>query len=200
LTQSKTILENSEHSVHYHLFIFIEIMTMTPPIRKFALTAHITFSVGWLGAVAVFLVLAIASLTSLDAQLVRGLYLAMEVTGWYVIVPLCLASLATGLIVSLGSAWGLFRHYWVLAKFLITISSALILFGFTRTLGYLGNLAADTTLAIDNLRNPSPVLHASLALLALLVTTTLSVYKPWGKTRYGRRKAEGRKIVHNNLN
>ena len=95
-------------------------MTMTPPIRKFALTAHITFSVGWLGAVAVFLVLAITSLTSLDAQLVRGLYLAMEVTGWYVIVPLCLASLVTGLVVSLGTAWGLFRHYWVLAKFLIT--------------------------------------------------------------------------------
>jgi hypothetical protein len=175
-------------------------MTMTPPIRKFALTAHITFSVGWLGAVAVFLVLAITSLTSLDAQLVRGLYLAMEVTGWYVIVPLCLASLVTGLVVSLGTAWGLFRHYWVLAKFLITIASTLILFGFTRTLGYLGNLAADTTLAIDNLRTPSPVLHASFALLALLVTTTLSVYKPWGKTLYGRRKAEGRKVVHNNLN
>jgi hypothetical protein len=171
-------------------------MTLTPPIRKFALTAHITFSVGWLGAVAGFLVLAVAGLTSQNVQLVRGLYLAMEVTGWYVIVPFCLASLATGLIVSLGNAWGLFRHYWVSAKFLITIVSTLILFGFTHTLGYLGNLASDTTLSIENLRNPSPILHASFALLALLVTTTLSVYKPWGRTRYGRRKAEGRKVVH----
>ncbi len=33
---------------------------MTPIVRKFALTAHITFSVGWLGAVAGFLALAIA--------------------------------------------------------------------------------------------------------------------------------------------
>jgi len=78
-------------------------MTMTHPIRKLALTAHITFSVGWLGAVAGFLALAVHGLTIQDAQLVRGFYLAMGVIGWYVIVPLCLASLATGLIQSL--AW-----------------------------------------------------------------------------------------------
>ena len=40
---------------------------MTPRVRKWALTAHIAFSVGWLGAVAGFLVLSIAGLTSRDA-------------------------------------------------------------------------------------------------------------------------------------
>ncbi len=165
-------------------------MTMTPIVRKFALTAHITFSVGWLGAVAGFLALAIAGQTSQNVQLVRGLYLAMEMTGWYVIVPFCLASLATGLIVSLGSAWGLFRHYWVSVKFLLTIVSTLILFGFTQTLRYIGVLAVDTTMPIDELRSlsQSPVIHSGGGLLVLLVNTTLSVYKPWGKTRYGLRK------------
>lgn len=135
---------------------------MTPIIRKFALTAHITFSVGWLGAVAGFLALAIAGQTSQNVQLMRGLYLAMEMTGWYVIVPFCLASLATGLIVSLGSAWGLFRHYWVSVKFLLTIVSTLILFGFTQTLSYIGVLAVDTTMPIDELRSlsQSPVIHS----------------------------------------
>lgn len=163
---------------------------MTPIVRKFALTAHITFSVGWLGAVAGFLALAIAGQTSQNVQLVRGLYLAMEMTGWYVIVPFCLASLATGLIVSLGSAWGLFRHYWVSVKFLLTIVSTLILFGFTQTLSYIGVLAVDTTMPIDELRSlsQSPVIHSGGGLLVLLVNTTLSVYKPWGKTRYGLRK------------
>ncbi|MDQ6901046.1 MAG: hypothetical protein M3072_16375, partial [Candidatus Dormibacteraeota bacterium] len=88
-------------------------MTMTPSLRKFALTAHVTCSVGWLGAVAGFLALAVAGLTSRDAQMVRGTYLAMDVTGWFVIVPLSFASLLTGLISSLGTPWGLFRHYWV---------------------------------------------------------------------------------------
>lgn len=165
-------------------------MTLTSRFRKFALTAHITSSVGWLGAVAGFLALAIAGLTSRDAHAVRGTYLSMELIGWYVIVPLCLASLVTGLIQALGTQWGLFRHYWVSTKFLITVVSTIILFGFTKTLNNLGDLAADTTLSINELRNlgQSPVVHAALAVLALLVTTTLSVYKPWGKTRYGRRK------------
>lgn len=165
-------------------------MTMTPAIRKFALTAHITFSVGWLGAVAGFLALAVAGLTSQDIQMVRAAYLAMNMTGWYVIVPLCLASLLTGLVMSLGTKWGLFRHYWVTVKFLLTIISTLILFGFTQTLNNIGVLAANTTIPIDELRNlsQSPVIHSGGGLLVLLVNTTLSVYKPWGRTRYGLRK------------
>ena len=165
-------------------------MNMTPAVRKFALTAHITFSVGWLGAVAGFLALAVAGLTSYDAQLVRGLYLAMGVTSWYAIVPLCLASLLTGLVMSLATKWGLFRHYWVTVKFLLTLVSTLILFGFMQTLSYIGVLAADTTMPIDELRklSQSPVIHSGGGLLVLLVNTTLSVYKPWGRTRYGLRK------------
>jgi hypothetical protein len=170
-------------------------MNMTPRLRKFALTAHITSTVGWLGAIASFLALAVTGLTSRDAQLVRGAYLAMELTGWYVLVPLCLASMVTGLVMSLGTPWGLFRHYWVLVKFVITIVAALILFVYTQTLSYLGGLAADTTLSIDDLLNPSPVLHSGAALLALLVTTTLSVYKPRGMTRYGRRKQHEQRTV-----
>ncbi len=165
-------------------------MTTTPGLRKFALTAHVTSSVGWLGAVAAFLALAVAGLTGRDAQLVRGGYLAMELTGWYVIVPLCLASLLTGLVQSLVTPWGLFRHYWVLIKFLITAVSTIILFVYTKTLGHLAGLAADTSLSVEELRNPSPVLHAGAALLALLVTTTLSIYKPKGMTWYGRRKQQ----------
>ncbi len=165
-------------------------MTMTPAIRKFALTAHITFSVGWLGAVAGFLALAIAGPTSYDAQLMRGFYLAMGVTGWYVILPLCLASLVTGVVMSAGTKWGLFRHYWVTVKFFLTIISILILFGFMQTLGSIGVLATNTTMSIDELRNlsQSSVLHSGGGLLVLLVNTTLSVYKPWGRTRYGRRE------------
>ena len=163
---------------------------MTPRLRKFALTAHVTFSVGWLGTVASFQALAIAALTSRELEAVRGSYLAMELTGWYVIVPFCLASLVTGLVVSLGTPWGLFRHYWVLVKFLITVISALILFGFTQTLSSLGDLAADATLSMSELRNlnQSPALHSGGGLLAILMTTILAVYKPWGMTRYGRRE------------
>ena len=167
---------------------------MTPRLRKFALTAHVTFSVGWLGTVAGFLALAIAALTSRDVQTVRGSYIAMELTGWYVIVPFCLVSLVTGLVLSLGTPWGLFRYYWVLVKFLITVVSAVILLGFTQTLGALGQLASDATLSMAELRdlNQSPALHSGGGLLVLLVATALAVYKPWGTTPYGQRQRGSR--------
>jgi hypothetical protein len=154
------------------------------------LTAHITSSVGWLGAVAGFLALAVAGLAHRDAQMVRAAYLTMELMAWYVIVPLCLASLLTGLVQALGTPWGLLRHYWILAKLLITVFSTLILLIYMRTLGYLAGVAATTLSSGDlgGLRSPSPVLHAGVALLLLLVATTLAVYKPRGTTRYGNKK------------
>jgi hypothetical protein len=173
-------------------------MTMPPRVRKFALTAHVTSSVGWLGAVAGFLALAVAGLTSQDAQLVRAAYLTMELTGWFVLVPLALASLITGLVQSLGTTWGLFRHYWVLAKLLINLFATIVLLLYMQTLGSLGGIAAETTSSSDDLgvlRSPSPVLHAGAALLLLLVATTLAVYKPRGMTPYGRRKQHEQRTV-----
>ena len=163
---------------------------MTPRLRKLALTVHVVSSVGWLGAVAAFLALSVAGLTSQDPQTVRGAYLVMELTGWVVLVPLSLASLLTGLVCSLGSAWGLFRHYWVLFKLVINLVATIVLLLYMQTLAYLGDIAAATALSgtgLRGLRDPSPVLHAAAALLLLLVATTLAIYKPRGMTRYGQR-------------
>src|SRR5436190_12529293 len=96
-------------------------MTMSAGGRKLALTAHVTCSVGWLGAVVVFLALAVIGLASPQPQTVRGVYLVMEPAAWSVLVPLAFASLLSGLVQSLGTSWGLARHYWVLAKLLINV-------------------------------------------------------------------------------
>lgn len=164
---------------------------MTSRLRKLALTAHITASVGWLGAVGAFLAFAVIGLTSEDAELVRASYLTMEATGWFVLVPLALASLLTGLVQSLGTAWGLFRHYWVMAKLLINVVATIVLLLYMQTLRHFADMAAETPSSSDvpaELKSPSPVLHASAALGLLLVATTLAVYKPRGMTRYGHRK------------
>jgi len=71
-----------------------------------ALAAHITLAVGWIGAVASYIALDVAAATSRDPQMLRAAYLAMEVIAWYVIVPLALASLLSGVIMSLGIKWG----------------------------------------------------------------------------------------------
>jgi hypothetical protein len=161
---------------------------MTPRVRKLALTVHVTCSVGWLGAVAATLALAVAGLTSQDAQTVRGAYLVMDPIAWYVLVPFAFASLLTGFVESLVTTWGLIRHYWVLFKLLINVVATVILVVYTQTLSSLARVAADPSADLGAVRSSSPVLHAALALLLLLVATTLAVYKPRGMTPYGQRK------------
>lgn len=161
-------------------------MPMNPPLRRLMLAVHVATSVGWLGAVAAFLVLSLAGLSALDGERIRACYLAMDLIGRYLIVPLSAMALASGLIQSLGTQWGLFHHYWVAAKFGLTVAATigLLVHQFTAVAA-----AADraSRLAPELLRDPALqglgqqlALDAALAIAVLLTTTALSVYKPWG--------------------
>jgi hypothetical protein len=166
-------------------------MNMTPRLRKFALAAHLTFSVGWIGAVAGYIALDVAAATSQDAQTLRSAYLGMELIAWYVIVPLALASLLTGLVMSLGTRWGLFRHYWVLISLLLAIIATVVLLAETQTISYFAAIAADPTTSGDDLRTlGSTLVHSVGGTVVLLVILVLNVYKPRGMTRYGWRKQQ----------
>lgn len=165
-------------------------MILSPGLRKLALTAHVTASIGWFGAVAGFLALAIAGLTSQDAQLVRAAYLAMELTTRFVVVPFAFVSLLSGVVSSLGTKWGLFRYYWVLLKLVITLFATLVLLVHTQPIELLAGVAAQTVVFSANLHSQQllMVVASGAAMVVLLVLTALSVYKPRGMTRYGQRK------------
>ncbi|MFI6012387.1 hypothetical protein ACIBAG_26825 [Streptomyces sp. NPDC051243] len=162
-------------------------MAMAPGVRKLALTAHVASSVGWFGSVAAFLVLAVVGLTGPDAQRVSGTYFALEVLGRYVIVPLAFASLATGLVQSLGTTWGLLRHYWVLVKLALTVLATFLLLLHMRVADQVADAAARTELSGSDVgaMRVQLVVDAAAAVAVLLTTTALSVYKPRGITRYG---------------
>ena len=166
-------------------------MTMRLALRKLGLAAHVTASVGWLGAVGVFLALAVVGVTDQDAQTVRGAYLVMEPAARYLLVPLAVASLLTGIVQSLGTPWGLFRHYWVVFKLLMNIFATVVLLMYLETFRSMAAVAADPGADLVAVKNPSPILHAVLALLLLLLAAGLGVYKPRGMTRYGWRKQHG---------
>lgn len=163
-------------------------MLMTPALRRVVFTTHITTSIGWVGAVLAFLALAVIGATSNDEVKVRGAYLLMAPAAWFVLVPLAHASLISGIILSLGTAWGLFRHYWVALKLGITVFATVILLIYMGTFREMARVAADPVIDLAVVRNVSPILHAILALLLLLVATVLGVYKPFGVTEYGRQK------------
>jgi hypothetical protein len=160
---------------------------MTPGVRKFALTAHLTFSVGWIGTVLAYLALGVAAVTSEDSQTVRAAWIAMELTGWYVIVPLAVTSLLTGFVMALGTKWGLFGHYWVLFSLVLTILATVVLFLHMPTVSLLADVARESEGAVlDGLGGD--LLHPGLGLVVLLVIQVLNMYKPRGMTRYGQRK------------
>lgn len=167
---------------------------MTPALRKLNLTAHVTASVGWLGATAAFLVLSITGLTSQNADIVRGAYLSMNLIGQFIIVPLGLVALLTGVVQSLGTPWGLFQHYWVSMKFSLTVGAVILLlthqFTDVADAARRVSLAAPGTLPDAGWLGVQLVAEAGGAVLLLLVNTTLSLFKPWGQTRRGCR-AEG---------
>lgn len=163
-------------------------MAFAPALRKFTFTAHVTSSVAWIGAVLVFLALAAIGLTSQDERTVRGAYLVMAPAAWFILVPLAHASLVSGIALSLGTPWGLIRHYWVASKLVITAFSTVILMIYMGTFRQMAAVAADPVVELGLVRNPSPLLHAILALVLLLAATVLAIYKPFGLTPYGSRQ------------
>jgi hypothetical protein len=175
---------------------------MPPRLRKIALAAHITFSVGWIGAVLVFLVLVAAAITTQNAQRLFAAWIAMGLTGSFVIVPLSFASLLTGLIMSLGTKWGLFQHYWVLISLLLTVLAAGILFGNMQTVNHYAGAAAEMDRAdVEILRAAlqSELLHAGVGLLVLLVIQVLNVFKPRGLTPYGWRRQHEQRTMRQSI-
>ncbi len=160
---------------------------MSTQLRKLALAVHLTVSVGWVGAVVAYIALGIAADTTRDEQTVRAAWIAMDVMGWYAIVPLAIASFLTGLVMALGTKWGLVRHYWVMFSLVMTAFSTVILLLHMPTVSSTAAVArtadGERLYALGG-----DLFHPSVGLVILLLVLFLNIYKPRGMTRYGQRK------------
>jgi hypothetical protein len=162
---------------------------MAPSLRKFVLAVHLTSSLGWVGAVLAYIALGVTAAGGQDAQTVRAAWIAMELTGWVVIVPLAVAALVSGLVISVGTPWGLFRHYWVLISLALTILATVILLLHMPSVSSTARIAREADGA-QLLQLGGDLAHAIGGLVVLLVVTLLNVYKPRGLTPYGWRKQQ----------
>ena len=154
---------------------------MGPTSRKSLLTAHILVSVGCIGAICAFLVIASAGLMARGAD-AAGYYGVMELLAWWLILPLLAASLATGILQALLSEWGVFRHYWVAAKLAINIAATAILLLHSQPIELAAAAAREGRLAAVESVRLQLVVNSFGALLILLFATALSVWKPRGRT------------------
>jgi hypothetical protein len=157
-------------------------MIMPPRLRRTVLVLHVATSVGWLGALIGYLALDITVATSTDITTVRSAYIAMDILVRYAIAPLSIAAVLIGIVNALGTPWGLFRHYWVLVKLVLTLVAAGVLLVKVQDVGYLASLARS---AADPRQLSDTLMHSVGGTVILLTTLMLSVFKPRGLTRYG---------------
>ena len=166
-------------------------MAMPLALRRAALAVHIISSVGWIGAAAGYLVLGVVAGVSQQPLTTRAAWIGMELIGWLAVVPLGCLALVTGLVMSLGTPWGLFRHYWVLIALVLTVIALIVLILHMPTV----TAAADLARTLDDgavAELGGDVLHPAVGLMVLVVVAVLNIYKPRGVTAYGRRRTERR--------
>lgn len=170
-------------------------MIATPRLRKLLLSAHLTVSVGWIGALAAYLALDVTTVASQDLATLRAAYVSMELIAQRVIVPLAIASLLTGIVMSVTTRWGLLQHYWVLVSLLLTSFATVVLLLETRTISGYAALAVGASGSADDIRAlGSTLVHSVGGTVILIVVLVLNVYKPRGLTPYGwRRQGEQRR-------
>ncbi len=168
--------------------------------RKLVRATHIAFSVGWLGLVVAMLTLGVTAATAADPGFAVACYAMMERLGGPVIPIFAVATLVTGIALSVATPWRLFDHWWVVVK--LALALAVIVTGAALTGDWVQQAVAQASAphAIDRFTRGWPawlLVGASVLHLVLLwAATIISVDKPWGRTGRGRRAAGRRQVGH----
>ncbi|MEU9118664.1 DUF2269 domain-containing protein [Streptomyces sp. NPDC048506] len=157
------------------------------PVRRALLVVHVAVSVSWLGLTLGLLTLSITGYTTGSPGMAAVAYRAMKIFSDWLVLPLALVTLVSGLVLSLGTPWGLARHRWVYTKFWLTVVTVLLSVLALRP--GIDDLAAEAATGA-----PAPDINLlvapSVATATYLFLTAISVLKPWGLTRRGRRLRE----------
>jgi hypothetical protein len=158
---------------------------LSPAVRKLILAAHLMLSVGWFGVVAATLVLALAAASANDPAAARASYLALAGVLDVLVLPppasFSVAAILTGLVLALGTRWGLFQHWWIVVK--LVLSVAVLLTGLRFVQAWVQQAAASP----PSIEARGLLIAASLAHLIMLgAATVISIYKPWGRIRPAR--------------
>ncbi|MFJ3823411.1 DUF2269 domain-containing protein [Streptomyces nodosus] len=159
--------------------------------RRAFLVVHVVASASWLGLTLGLLALGINATVIRSAVTVEGSVRAMKLFADWLVLPVAVLTLLSGLVLSLATPWGLARHRWVYTKFWLTLATI------TATVLALRpgvNSAVEAVAVGGQLPGARGVLMGPIvSLTAYVFMTVISILKPWGLTRRGRRqRAAGR--------
>ncbi|MFG2138769.1 DUF2269 domain-containing protein [Streptomyces sp. NPDC048650] len=166
---------------------------LSRPARRAVLVVHVAVSVGWLGLTLGLLALGVAGYTTASPATAAAAYRAMKIFGDWLLLPVALTALVTGLVLSLGTRWGLARHRWVYTKFWLTVVTVLLsAFALRPGIDQAAAQATAGTVTPDI----SLVVAPAVATATYFFLTAISMLKPWGPTARGSRPRRGARPDH----
>jgi hypothetical protein len=164
---------------------------MTTRARRWWLFAHVVSSVGWIGVELSLLALGLVGKLASDPTVVRSCYVVAGVLGDIFYFPAAAIALVSGLVLGLGTKWGLVRYRWVALKLVINVvlligGSLMVIpvFASASEAAVRGDPVGKTTIMLVT------AMTAGLALL--LVATGVSVFKPWSRLLQRNARASAR--------
>jgi hypothetical protein len=149
-----------------------------PSARRAAITVHIASSVGLLGTTAGTLLLALTAAATDDVAFAEAIYRLMASFTVAFGIPLSMLSLASGILVGLGTKWGVLRYWWTTIKLLLILG--VIVNGAANIGPTVEALRSDPMAAGDQAR---AAIAAALSVAMLLTATGVSVFRPGGRVR-----------------
>ena len=168
---------------------------LRPKPRKALVAAHAVSAACWVGVALTFVAMAVVAMSTNDIHATLTIYQLMATFDITLLPWTNFATFLTGIALSMTTKWGLIRYYWVAAKIVIAVGILVMAFGFLHdslerageeaaTLAATGGTAAHISGAADVV-----LWGFGCALLSLVGAVLLSLYKPGGRTRRGRRAA-----------
>ena len=153
--------------------------------RKSVLLVHIASAGAWLGIDVVMAVLVFTALFTDDDRTKALSFQALELVAVWPLLTLGMLCLLTGILLGLGSRYGLVRYWWVAVKLALNlVLSGLVLVALAPEVADAAERArqfdagAAASLGVGDLIFP-PIVSPT----ALLVAMVLAVFKPWGRIR-----------------
>jgi len=162
--------------------------------RKLTLTIHIITALGWIGVDFVLFVFAVTGMTSDDPTTLAMCYRAIDLFAVVLLLPLGLLSLASGLLLGWGSKYGILRYRWVFWKLVLNlVLTTLVVVLLRPAVSDAADAVAGPTATLNDRLDQAQsnlIFPPTVSITALTIATVLAVYKPWGRTKYGRRRLE----------
>ncbi|WP_328304617.1 hypothetical protein [Actinomycetospora sp. NBC_00405] len=162
--------------------------------RRAVLITHIASAGAWLGVDVAMAVLIVTAMTADEPGTLAFSLQALDVVSIWPLLACGLLCLLSGVVLGVGSKWGLLRYWWVAAKLVLNlVLTGLVLVSLRAEVVEQAALARRSaagevvTYDLSNLIYP-PTVSPTL----LLVAIALSVIKPWGRIRDRARRSRPR--------